>query len=166
LARISLSLRELRPGSHEQKLQPAQILRLFLSGSTSEYMHQQRNHRQNQQQVNETARDMKGEPGYAPNPEQHKKQHQKKKISYHARCSLVAMRHNNGSICVARAPERTTITYMPKKKAAEETVEKVEAAAPPAPKPPKVKIPKLAKKDKHRLPRKEKKAKKKAALKG
>jgi hypothetical protein len=57
---------------------------------------------------------------------------------------------------------------MPKKKAAtEETAEQASVnveAAPYVPKKSK-KIPKLAKKDKHRLPRKEKKAKKKAALK-
>jgi hypothetical protein len=56
--------------------------------------------------------------------------------------------------------ESTTITYMAKK-----TAEKTESAAPvPVTEPKKSqKIPKLAKKDKHRLPRKEKKAKKKAA---
>ncbi|HEY4361770.1 MAG TPA: hypothetical protein VGN17_12400 [Bryobacteraceae bacterium] len=53
---------------------------------------------------------------------------------------------------------------MAKKKAAEETTE---AAAPvaAAPAPKKVKIPKLAPKNKARLPRREKKAKKKAAAK-
>jgi hypothetical protein len=52
---------------------------------------------------------------------------------------------------------------MPKKKAA---AEEVAVEAPPITEPKKSqKIPKLAKKDKHRLPRKEKKAKKKAALK-
>ena len=59
--------------------------------------------------------------------------------------------------------ESTTITYMPKKKAA---TEEVTVEATPVAEPKKSqKIPKLAKKDKHRLPRKEKKAKKKAALK-
>ena len=59
--------------------------------------------------------------------------------------------------------ESTTIVYMSKKKAApEETV--VEATPITEPKKSQ-KIPKLAKKDKHRLPRKEKNALKKAALK-
>jgi len=56
---------------------------------------------------------------------------------------------------------------MAKKKAAEETTEAAApVAAAPAPKSPKkVKIPKLAPKNKARLPRREKKAKKKAAAK-
>jgi hypothetical protein len=59
--------------------------------------------------------------------------------------------------------ESTTITYMPKKKAA---AEEVAVEAPPITEPKKSqKIPKLAKKNKRRLPRKEKKAQKKAALK-
>jgi hypothetical protein len=53
---------------------------------------------------------------------------------------------------------------MPKKKAAAEPEVVVEALPPAEPQKSK-KIPKLAKKDKHRLPRKEKKAQKKAALK-
>ena len=52
---------------------------------------------------------------------------------------------------------------MAKKKA--EAEEKPVEAAPKVVHPPKVKIPKLAKKDKRRLPRKEKKANQKAALK-
>ena len=60
--------------------------------------------------------------------------------------------------------ESTTITYMPKKKdvAEEVTVEATPVAAEPKKS---QKIPKLAKKNKRRLPRKEKKAKQKAALK-
>jgi hypothetical protein len=56
---------------------------------------------------------------------------------------------------------------MAKKSAAPDTnTEIAEVAAPVVREPQKSKkIPKLAKKDKHRLPRKEKKAKKKAALK-
>jgi len=56
---------------------------------------------------------------------------------------------------------------MAKKSAApEKTVETAEVSAPAVSEPQKSKkIPKLAKKDKHRLPRKEKKAQKKAALK-
>jgi len=56
---------------------------------------------------------------------------------------------------------------MAKKSAAPDTsTEKIEVAAPAVREPQKSKkIPKLAKKDKHRLPRKEKKAQKKAALK-
>jgi hypothetical protein len=61
--------------------------------------------------------------------------------------------------------ESTTITYMPKKKAAsDESPVPAEVAAKPVGEPQKSKkIPKLAKKNKRRLPRKEKKAQKKAA---
>jgi hypothetical protein len=59
--------------------------------------------------------------------------------------------------------ESTTISYMPKKNAVPEQ-DRVEATPVAEPKK-SMKIPKLAKKDKHRLPRKEKKAQKKAALK-
>jgi hypothetical protein len=58
--------------------------------------------------------------------------------------------------------ESTTIVYMSKKNAAP-VPDQVEATAVAEPKK-SMKIPKLAKKDKRRLPRKEKKAQKKAAL--
>lgn len=57
--------------------------------------------------------------------------------------------------------DAATITYMPKKPAAEKTAEATPVTEPKKSQ----KIPKLAKKDKRRLPRKEKKANQKAALK-
>jgi hypothetical protein len=57
-------------------------------------MQDEENHRENQQQVNHPAGDVEGKPGYAPNSEQYKKQHQKNKVPYHDRCSLVASRHH------------------------------------------------------------------------
>jgi hypothetical protein len=57
----------------------------------------------------------------------------------------------------AAAPEAPTTTTEPKTSKEAAPVEKVLTKS--------KKIPKLAKKDKHRLPRKEKKAQKKAALK-
>jgi hypothetical protein len=62
------------------------------------------------------------------------------------------------------APQESSKTTKPKKSEAKTTEPKTPESASPAPKvlTKSKKIPKLAKKDKHRLPRKEKKAKKKA----
>src|ERR1700722_1593317 len=68
--------------------------------------------------MNEAAGDMEGQPGYAPNPEQHEKQHQKNKVSYHELRSLVASRRksaeHSGCHSASGTPATLYASYKPR----------------------------------------------------